>query len=74
MFISNWTNLDCGRALYGKYQCLHPIHQVVDLTGWLIYDTILLQIDSGLMTPTMKIRRDKVVDQYKEQIEELYKK
>ncbi|XP_004296965.1 PREDICTED: probable acyl-activating enzyme 16, chloroplastic [Fragaria vesca subsp. vesca] len=31
-------------------------------------------IDSGLMTPTMKIRRDKVVAQYKEQIEELYKK
>ncbi|XP_050372123.1 probable acyl-activating enzyme 16, chloroplastic [Argentina anserina] len=30
-------------------------------------------IDSGLMTPTMKIRRDKVVAQYKDQIEELYK-
>ncbi|KAK9933010.1 hypothetical protein M0R45_020224 [Rubus argutus] len=31
-------------------------------------------IDSGLMTPTMKIRRDKVVAQYKEQIDELYQK
>ncbi|KAM5569662.1 putative acyl-activating enzyme 16, chloroplastic [Rosa sericea] len=31
-------------------------------------------IDSGLMTPTMKIRRDKVVAQFKEQIDELYKK
>ncbi|PQQ15988.1 putative acyl-activating enzyme 16 chloroplastic isoform X2 [Prunus yedoensis var. nudiflora] len=30
-------------------------------------------IDSGLMTPTMKIRRDRVVAQYKEQIENLYK-
>ncbi|XP_062109235.1 probable acyl-activating enzyme 16, chloroplastic [Humulus lupulus] len=30
-------------------------------------------IDSGLMTPTMKIRRDKVVALYKEQIENLYK-
>jgi long-subunit acyl-CoA synthetase (AMP-forming) len=38
------------------------------------YYTFLLQIDSGLMTPTMKIRRDKVVAQYKEQIDELYQK
>ncbi|PQM37085.1 putative acyl-activating enzyme 16 chloroplastic isoform X1 [Prunus yedoensis var. nudiflora] len=30
-------------------------------------------IDSGLMTSTMKIRRDRVVAQYKEQIENLYK-
>ncbi|GAU39505.1 hypothetical protein TSUD_68690 [Trifolium subterraneum] len=30
-------------------------------------------IDNGLMTPTMKIRRDKVVVKYKEQIENLYK-
>ncbi|KAI5653785.1 hypothetical protein M9H77_30972 [Catharanthus roseus] len=30
-------------------------------------------IDSGLMTPTMKIKRDKVVAQYKEEIENLYK-
>ncbi|KAL0382823.1 UNVERIFIED_CONTAM: putative acyl-activating enzyme 16, chloroplastic [Sesamum calycinum] len=30
-------------------------------------------IDSGLMTPTMKIRRDRVVSLYKEQIENLYK-
>ncbi|XP_008222738.1 PREDICTED: probable acyl-activating enzyme 16, chloroplastic isoform X1 [Prunus mume] len=30
-------------------------------------------IDSGFMTPTMKIRRDRVVAQYKEQIENLYK-
>ncbi|WJX47136.1 Long-chain-fatty-acid--[acyl-carrier-protein] ligase AEE15, chloroplastic [Trifolium repens] len=30
-------------------------------------------IDNGLMTPTMKIRRDKVVIKYKEQIENLYK-
>lgn len=30
-------------------------------------------IDSGLMTPTMKIRRDKVVALYKEQIADLYK-
>ncbi|KAK4483347.1 hypothetical protein RD792_010533 [Penstemon davidsonii] len=30
-------------------------------------------IDSGLMTPTMKIRRDKVVHVYKEQINNLYK-
>ncbi|BBG93570.1 AMP-dependent synthetase and ligase family protein, partial [Prunus dulcis] len=29
-------------------------------------------IDSGLMTPTMKIRRDRVAAQYKEQIENLY--
>ncbi|KAI4344915.1 hypothetical protein L6164_012095 [Bauhinia variegata] len=30
-------------------------------------------IDNGLMTPTMKIRRDRVVVQYKEQIDNLYK-
>ncbi|KAJ7957268.1 Long chain acyl-CoA synthetase [Quillaja saponaria] len=30
-------------------------------------------IDSGLMTPTMKIRRDRVVAQYKEQLDNLYK-
>ncbi|CAA0838656.1 Probable acyl-activating enzyme 16-chloroplastic [Striga hermonthica] len=30
-------------------------------------------IDSGLMTPTMKIRRDRVVSLYREQIENLYK-
>ncbi|GMP78116.1 hypothetical protein CsSME_00034173 [Camellia sinensis var. sinensis] len=30
-------------------------------------------IDNGLMTPTMKIRRDKVAAQYKEQIDNLYK-
>ncbi|XP_050239017.1 probable acyl-activating enzyme 16, chloroplastic isoform X2 [Quercus robur] len=30
-------------------------------------------IDNGLMTPTMKIRRDKVVAQYREQIDKLYK-
>ncbi|XP_024022399.1 probable acyl-activating enzyme 16, chloroplastic isoform X3 [Morus notabilis] len=33
----------------------------------------LFTIDSGLMTPTMKIRRDKVMDLYKEQIDNLYK-
>ncbi|KAJ4831077.1 putative acyl-activating enzyme 16, chloroplastic [Turnera subulata] len=30
-------------------------------------------IDNGLMTPTMKIRRDKVIDKYKEEIASLYK-
>ncbi|XP_048230081.1 probable acyl-activating enzyme 16, chloroplastic [Ricinus communis] len=30
-------------------------------------------IESGLMTPTMKIRRDRVMDQYREQIANLYK-
>ncbi|KAE9601152.1 putative long-chain-fatty-acid--[acyl-carrier-protein] ligase [Lupinus albus] len=30
-------------------------------------------IDNGLMTPTMKIRRDKVVTQYKDQIDNLFK-
>ncbi|KAK7247054.1 hypothetical protein RIF29_41930 [Crotalaria pallida] len=30
-------------------------------------------IDNGLMTPTMKIRRDRVVTQYRDQIENLYK-
>ncbi|XP_042050787.1 probable acyl-activating enzyme 16, chloroplastic [Salvia splendens] len=30
-------------------------------------------IDSGLMTPTMKIRRDRVVSLYQEQIDNLYK-
>ncbi|KAK7311440.1 hypothetical protein RJT34_09581 [Clitoria ternatea] len=30
-------------------------------------------IDNGLMTPTMKIRRDRVVVQYRDQIENLYK-
>lgn len=30
-------------------------------------------IDNGFMTPTMKIRRDKVVAQYKLQIEDMYK-
>lgn len=30
-------------------------------------------IDGGLMTPTMKIKRDRVVDQYRQQIEKLYK-
>ncbi|GFQ03135.1 probable acyl-activating enzyme 16 chloroplastic [Phtheirospermum japonicum] len=31
-------------------------------------------IDSGLMTPTMKIRRDRVVSLYKEQIDDLYRR
>ncbi|BAT74470.1 hypothetical protein VIGAN_01214400 [Vigna angularis var. angularis] len=30
-------------------------------------------IENGLMTPTMKIRRDRVVTQYKDQIDNLYK-
>ncbi|XP_052208189.1 probable acyl-activating enzyme 16, chloroplastic isoform X2 [Diospyros lotus] len=30
-------------------------------------------IDNDLMTPTMKIRRDKVADRYKEEIEKLYR-
>ncbi|OIW21261.1 hypothetical protein TanjilG_31374 [Lupinus angustifolius] len=30
-------------------------------------------IDNGLMTPTMKIRRDKVVTQYRDQIDNLFK-
>ncbi|XP_021888931.1 probable acyl-activating enzyme 16, chloroplastic [Carica papaya] len=30
-------------------------------------------IDSGLMTPTMKIRRDKVAEKYKEEIARMYK-
>ncbi|KAL2343505.1 hypothetical protein Fmac_004790 [Flemingia macrophylla] len=30
-------------------------------------------IDNGLMTPTMKIRRDRIVAQYREQIDNLYK-
>nr|XP_016508747.1 PREDICTED: probable acyl-activating enzyme 16, chloroplastic [Nicotiana tabacum] len=30
-------------------------------------------IDSGLLTPTMKIKRDKIAALYKEQIENLYK-
>ncbi|XP_010527443.1 PREDICTED: probable acyl-activating enzyme 16, chloroplastic isoform X2 [Tarenaya hassleriana] len=30
-------------------------------------------VDNGLMTPTMKIRRDKVVDKYKDEIANLYK-
>ncbi|XP_028759744.1 probable acyl-activating enzyme 16, chloroplastic [Neltuma alba] len=30
-------------------------------------------IDNGLMTPTMKVRRDKVVAQYREQIDDMYK-
>ncbi|KAL4561081.1 hypothetical protein LXL04_033243 [Taraxacum kok-saghyz] len=30
-------------------------------------------IDSGMMTATMKIRRNKVVEQYKQQIDDLYK-
>ncbi|XP_054805695.1 probable acyl-activating enzyme 16, chloroplastic isoform X5 [Prosopis cineraria] len=30
-------------------------------------------IDSGLMTPTMKVRREKVVAQYREQIDDMYK-
>ncbi|CAF1705567.1 BnaC03g74060D [Brassica napus] len=30
-------------------------------------------IDNGFMTPTMKIRRDKVVDRYKDEIDRLYK-
>ncbi|VVB01232.1 unnamed protein product [Arabis nemorensis] len=31
-----------------------------------------LTIDNGLMTPTMKIRRDKVVAKYKDEIDQLY--
>lgn len=31
-----------------------------------------MQIDNGLMTPTMKIRRDMVVAKYKEEIDQLY--
>ncbi|XP_050879372.1 probable acyl-activating enzyme 16, chloroplastic isoform X1 [Lathyrus oleraceus] len=30
-------------------------------------------IDNGLMTPTMKIRRDRIMAQYKDQIENIYK-
>lgn len=37
----------------------------------MFYDTTL-QIDNGLMTPTMKIRRDKVVAKYKDEISQLY--
>jgi len=32
-----------------------------------------LQIDNGLMTPTMNIRRDKVTDKYRREIEALFK-
>lgn len=35
--------------------------------------SLWLQIDTGLMTPTMKIRRDKVAERYKEQIAKLYR-
>ncbi|XP_027165716.1 probable acyl-activating enzyme 16, chloroplastic [Coffea eugenioides] len=30
-------------------------------------------IDAGLMTPTMKVKRDKVVAEYQEQIQNIYK-
>ncbi|RXI00578.1 hypothetical protein DVH24_000812 [Malus domestica] len=60
VFISNRTDHNRGRTLYGKTS-IHPSIPVVPL------------IDSGLMTPTMKIRRDRVVAQYKEQIDNLFK-
>ncbi|XP_030974679.1 probable acyl-activating enzyme 16, chloroplastic isoform X1 [Quercus lobata] len=41
--------------------------------GPMLVVDIPFTIDNGLMTPTMKIRRDKVVAQYREQIDKLYK-
>lgn len=55
----NWNNLDCGWAqqgLYGKtYLHCHSRH----ICYWLINSTFSLQIDSGLLTPTMKVQKDK---------------
>lgn len=45
---------------------------IIKLTS-LVYPFVHWQIDNGLMTPTMKIRRDRVVAKYKEQIDNLYK-
>lgn len=81
MLVPSWTSLDRGRALHGNYislncsyRCFGYIYdpkKLKTLPRYLFYDTTL-QIDNGLMTPTMKIRRDKVVAKYKDEINQLY--
>ncbi|KAF9606187.1 hypothetical protein IFM89_023642 [Coptis chinensis] len=51
--------------------CLHLVSFSIFGNGYIILAD--LQIDSGLMTPTMKIRRDRVVARYSDQISSLYK-
>ncbi|KAF9613420.1 hypothetical protein IFM89_008250, partial [Coptis chinensis] len=46
--------------------CLHLVSFSIFGNGYIILAD--LQIDSGLMTPTMKIKRDRVVAQYSDQI------
>lgn len=60
------------RLTWQKWMCL------ICNSGYIMLDfkyksKTLLQIDSGLMTPTMKVRRDQVVAKYKEEIANLYK-
>jgi long-subunit acyl-CoA synthetase (AMP-forming) len=47
---------------------------MIDKISCLELDNIffLVQIDNGLMTATMKIRRDKVTDKYRREIEVRY--
>ncbi|KAF9605441.1 hypothetical protein IFM89_017460 [Coptis chinensis] len=51
--------------------CLHLVSFSIFGNGYIILAD--LQIDSGLMTPTMKIRRDRVVPRYSDQISSLHK-
>ncbi|KAI6693696.1 hypothetical protein NL676_021406 [Syzygium grande] len=53
------------QEIYGRFSS-------TDVDACLSKTTLCFQIDSGLMTPTMKIRRDRVVALYKDQISELY--
>lgn len=78
LFISSWADSGAWWSFHGK-TCI-SIKSYVDvnlLFRCIVYDDFVrstpLQIDSGLMTPTMKIRRDRVVSLYKEQIDNMYK-
>lgn len=73
LFISNWTGFNCRRTLYGKLSMSACTFVWPCRCNSSSDYSFFLQIDSGLMTPTMKIRRDKVVARYKEQIDNLFK-
>lgn len=55
-----------------EFQEIYRRFSSTDVDACLSKTALCFQIDSGLMTPTMKIRRDRVVALYKDQISELY--
>lgn len=77
MFVSSRTSLDRRRPFHGKYlqSFLIAVLLIQDSFKTLLrelFNDTTMQIDNGLMTPTMKIRRDMVVAKYKEEIDQLY--